>query len=213
MRAPPPPSPRWCRSPCPQSPWSSTVEPIWTCVVDVCSSMMTAFLMSAERPWMRPSMNACSFLASSYSAFSLMSPCSLASWMRAATSARRTLIELLELGAQVRQALSRDVLGLVVHAISPGTEGCTRDDVAARGIHDETAGQRVRRTCVAHSVAVPERGSYTIGAPSVKPEHRTDLLAVVTGGRCRRRRSDRDRAVGGRVGRALRSPRGGPAAA
>jgi len=32
--------------------------------------------------WIRPSTNACSFFASSYSAFSLRSPCSFASWIR-----------------------------------------------------------------------------------------------------------------------------------
>ena len=69
-----------------------TVEPIWTCSVECFSSMIVAFLISASRVWIRPSTNACSFLASSYSAFSVRSPCSLASWIRVATSARRTLI-------------------------------------------------------------------------------------------------------------------------
>ena len=55
------------------------------------SSMIVAFLISAWSVWIRPSTNACSFLASSYSAFSLRSPCSLASWIRWATSGRFTL--------------------------------------------------------------------------------------------------------------------------
>ena len=53
--------------------------------------MRTAFLISADSVWMRPSTKACSFLASSYSAFSVMSPCSLASWMRAATRGRSSV--------------------------------------------------------------------------------------------------------------------------
>ena len=68
-----------------------TVEPIWTWSVEWFSSMIVAFLMSASSAWIRPSTNACSFLASSYSAFSLRSPCSLASWIRWATSGRFTL--------------------------------------------------------------------------------------------------------------------------
>ena len=91
-RAAPPPSRRWCTSPCRPSPSSSTVEPIWTWSVEVFSSMRTAFLIIASRDWIRPSTNACSFLASSYSAFSVRSPCSLASWIRCAISGGRTLI-------------------------------------------------------------------------------------------------------------------------
>jgi hypothetical protein len=45
----------------------------------------------------------------------------------------------------------------------------------SRGIHDETALSRVRVTYVAHSMSVPERGAYTIRAPSVKPGHRTSV--------------------------------------
>ena len=77
--------------------------------------MTTAFLISADRVWMRPSTNACSFLASSYSAFSVMSPCSLASWMRAATSARRTLTSSSSSCADLLEALLGQVCGLVVH--------------------------------------------------------------------------------------------------
>src|SRR5450756_203972 len=53
-------------------------------------SMITAVLSMPSRVWIRPSTKACSFLASSYSAFSERSPCCFASWIRAATSARRT---------------------------------------------------------------------------------------------------------------------------
>ena len=67
-----------------------TVEPIWTWSVEWFSSMIVAFLISASSVWIRPSTNACSFLASSYSAFSDRSPCSLASWIRLATSGRLT---------------------------------------------------------------------------------------------------------------------------
>ena len=74
----------------PSSPSTLTVEPIWTWSVEVCSSMSVAFLIMPSSVWMRPSTNACSFLASSYSAFSLRSPCSLASWIRWAISGRRT---------------------------------------------------------------------------------------------------------------------------
>jgi len=70
---------------------TATVEPIWTWSVEWFSSMIVAFLMIASRVWIRPSTNACSFLASSYSAFSERSPCSLASWIRLATSGRLTL--------------------------------------------------------------------------------------------------------------------------
>ncbi len=71
---------------------TDTVEPIWTCSVEWFSSMIVAFLISASSVWILPSTNACSFLASSYSAFSDRSPCSLASWIRFATSGRLTLI-------------------------------------------------------------------------------------------------------------------------
>ena len=72
----------------PSGPVTLTVEPIWTWSLLVFSSIRVAFLMSDSTIWMRPSTNACSFLASSYSAFSVRSPCSLASWIRWAISGR-----------------------------------------------------------------------------------------------------------------------------
>jgi len=69
----------------------TTVEPMTTWSVEWFSSMMMAFLIRAWSDWMRPSTKACSFLASSYSAFSVISPCAFASWIREATSERRTL--------------------------------------------------------------------------------------------------------------------------
>ena len=83
-----------------------TVEPIWTWVCEWFSSMMTAFLMSADSAWMRPSTKACSFLASSYSAFSVMSPCSLASWMRVRDLRAPHVDELVELRLELLQTFS-----------------------------------------------------------------------------------------------------------
>ena len=89
----------------PSSPLTLTVEPIWTWSVEVCSSIRVAFLIIDSSDWMRPSTNACSFLASSYSAFSERSPCSLASWIRCAISGRRTVTHLVELGAELLEAV------------------------------------------------------------------------------------------------------------
>ena len=100
-----------------------TVEPIWTWSVEWFSSMIVAFLISASSVWIRPSTNACSFLASSYSAFSERSPCSLASWMRWATSGRFTDDHLVELGAELLEAVLGEVGGLVVHAGGPRDAG------------------------------------------------------------------------------------------
>ena len=97
----------------------STVEPIWTWSVEWFSSMIVAFLMSASSVWIRPSTNACSFLASSYSAFSERSPCSLASWIRLATSGRLTDDHLVELRAELVEAVLGEVGGLVVHGRGP----------------------------------------------------------------------------------------------
>ncbi len=174
MRARPPPTRRWCRSPCPRSPGAPRSSRSGRGCVDVCSSMMTAFLMSAERPWMRPSMNACSFLASSYSAFSLMSPCSLASWMRAATSARRTFTSSSSSARRSARPCRETYWGLLFTRLplerrdAPGRRPVPGD--SRRNGTTEGA-----RTCVAHSVSVPERGAYTIRAPSVKPEHQTSV--------------------------------------
>ena len=79
--------------------------------------MIVAFLISASSVWIRPSTNACSFLASSYSAFSERSPCSLASWIRLATSGRLTDDHLVELGAELLEAVLGQVGGLVVHGL------------------------------------------------------------------------------------------------
>ena len=103
-----------------------TVEPIWTWSVEWCSSMMIAFLISASSVWIRPSTNACSFLASSYSAFSDRSPCSLASWIRFATSGRSDRDHLVELGAELLEAVLGEIGGLVVHVRAPAMRlvGC-----------------------------------------------------------------------------------------
>src|SRR5256714_7691212 len=76
------------------SPYSSctlTVDPTSTMPLTCLPSMMLAFRTSFSRRRTRPSTKPCSFLASSYSAFSLMSPNSLACRIRSATSGRRLL--------------------------------------------------------------------------------------------------------------------------
>src|SRR2546429_3049467 len=76
------------------SPYSSctfTVDPTSTMPLTCLPSMMLAFRTSFSRRRTRPSTKPCSFLASSYSAFSLMSPNSLAWRIRSATSGRRLL--------------------------------------------------------------------------------------------------------------------------
>ena len=70
-----------------------TRAPIETVSVETCSVSTTRALRSfCSSDWMRYSSCACSFLASSYSEFSEMSPNSRASLMRSATS-RRFVVE------------------------------------------------------------------------------------------------------------------------
>src|SRR5437588_11026595 len=76
------------------SPYSSctlTVEPTSTIPFAWVPSMMLALRTIFSSRRIRPSTKPCSFLASSYSAFSLMSPNSFACRMRSATSGRRLL--------------------------------------------------------------------------------------------------------------------------
>ncbi len=75
----------------PYSSLTSTVEPTWTTPPTSACSMITALRTIISRVRIRPSSIPCSFLAASYSAFSLMSPKSLAYLIRSATSARRTV--------------------------------------------------------------------------------------------------------------------------
>ncbi len=118
--ATPRPSPRWCRSRLPVArPRAPPSSRSGRGSVEWFSSMMTAFLISAESDWIRPSTNACSFLASSYSAFSVMSPCSLASWMRVATSGAPHVDHLVELHAELFHPLAGDVAGLRIHVWAP----------------------------------------------------------------------------------------------
>src|ERR1035437_1171945 len=72
----------------PNSSFSSTSEPMRTTPWFFDSSMRTTLRSMFSRVRMRPSTMPCSFLASSYSAFSAMSPKSLAYLMRSAISAR-----------------------------------------------------------------------------------------------------------------------------
>ena len=74
----------------PSSPRMTTFEPIPT-RSPLVFSITSAFLSCASSVPMRPSRNDCSCLASSYSAFSVMSPSSFASWMREATRGRSTV--------------------------------------------------------------------------------------------------------------------------
>src|SRR5215203_2764493 len=94
--------------------------------------MIVAFLIIASRVWMRPSTNACSFLASSYSAFSDRSPCSLASWIRCAISGRRTA----SISSSSARSLSRPSLlmyvVLVFTRVGPPRCGSARAAPAAR---------------------------------------------------------------------------------
>ena len=83
-----------------------TVVPTWTTSV----VMSLASTTVAERSFsssaaMRDSSIACSFLASSYSEFSEMSPYSRASLMRSATSRRLTVVSVLELVLELLEAL------------------------------------------------------------------------------------------------------------
>ncbi len=74
--------------------WSLTwtIEPNWTSSVPRSFSSITVARRSLSSSWaIRCSSSACSFLASSYSAFSEMSPNSRASLIRSATSRRFTV--------------------------------------------------------------------------------------------------------------------------
>ena len=75
----------------PNSSFTSTTDPTPTTPPSGASSMTTALRSMFSRTRMRPSTMPCSFFASSYSAFSEMSPKSLAYLMRSATSDRRTV--------------------------------------------------------------------------------------------------------------------------
>src|SRR5260370_690611 len=75
----------------PYSSWTFTVEPTSTTPLTCLPSVMLAFRTSFSSRRIRPSTKPCSFLASSYSAFSLISPNSFAWRMRSATSGRRLL--------------------------------------------------------------------------------------------------------------------------
>ena len=67
--------------------------------------MTSAFFSCASIVAIRPSRNDCSCLASSYSAFSVMSPSSLASWMRAATRGRSEVMRCFSSAFRRRDAL------------------------------------------------------------------------------------------------------------
>ena len=119
--------------------------------------MIVAFLMSASRVWMRPSTNACSFLASSYSAFSERSPCSLASWIRLATSGRLTVtISSSSARSFSRPSLERYV-GLLFIADGPPLVQVVGWGVAAR------VGQVITKRTPGVSAAVPARLKFPAG--------------------------------------------------
>ena len=75
----------------PSLPLITTFEPMPT-LSPLAFAITSAFLSCASSVAMRPSRNDCSCLASSYSAFSVMSPSSFASWIRAAIRGRSEVI-------------------------------------------------------------------------------------------------------------------------
>ena len=88
--------------------WSLTWtrQPTETTSVSIFFSSMTVALRSFSSSWaIRASSIACSFLAWSYSAFSLMSPNSRASLMRSATSRRLRRAQVLDLGLELLVSL------------------------------------------------------------------------------------------------------------
>ena len=98
----------------PPSSLTWTTEPTRTTSVPRSEESITVAERSlSSSDAIRASSIACSFLASSYSAFSEMSPNSRASLIRAATSRRRVVVSVLELRLEIGQPFRRenDVLG------------------------------------------------------------------------------------------------------
>ena len=125
----------------PSPPLMTTFEPMPTLSPFVFS------MTSALRSWsssvaIRPSRNDCSCLASSYSAFSDRSPSSLASWMRAATRGRSTVMSSLSSALSFARPCGGEVDRLGVHHLNPSSSCGTSGE--ARPCRGERPGVRAR---------------------------------------------------------------------
>ena len=118
----------------PTVPWSLTVEPTWTWVLDVFSSMMTAFLIerghaldaALDERLLVLGVLVLGVLGDVAVLLGLLDP---GGDLRAAH-----VDELVELGAQLLETLARDVLGLVVHGAYPSSR--MHPGASFPGIHE-----------------------------------------------------------------------------